>query len=316
VYDYRVTTAVTTEPLSLAEVKEHLRLTSGTLADDTTTYQTITPADQDVVASYGLVGSSVDVLGVKAIVNLNSGTNGSGASVTAKIQESDDDVTYQDFTGGAFTVVTETNDNAIQEIEYTGYKQYIRVIATVAVDTCNFSADVVTTVGEVAEDDLLTALITVAREYCENITSRALATQTIVQYMDSFPCENDYELARPPAQSVTSVIYTDSDGDETTLTANTDYIVDDTSNIGKIVLPYSKTWPTFTPYPVNPIKTTYIAGYYSSDMIPKSIKQAMLLIIGHYYENREAVMTGAINMTKKVEYAVDSLLALYKVRWL
>jgi len=90
-------TPVSTEPLSLSEVKLHLRLTSNTFSGDMVTYQSIKPASQGIVAAYGLVGTAVDVLGKTSLVNLNSGTNGAGGSVTAKIQESDDNTTWQDF---------------------------------------------------------------------------------------------------------------------------------------------------------------------------------------------------------------------------
>ena len=314
--EFNVITAVTTEPVTLAEAKSHLHLTSGTLADDTNTQQSITPASHSIVASYGLEGATIDVSLVRSLVNLNSGTYGAGGSVTAKIEESDDDVSWQDFTGGAFTVVTEANDNAIQEIEYTGVKQYIRVVATVAGAACVFGADVISETGSVAEDDEIEMWITTAREYCENVTGRALATQTIELYMDCFPYFNYYELPSPPLQSVTSVTYRDSAGDITTLTADTDYIVDDESDVGRIVLPYGNTWDSFTPYSVNPIKTTIVTGYYASNLIPRSFKQAILLLVGHWYENREAVMAGALNMTKVIEIAVHDLISMYRVEWL
>jgi len=153
-------------------------------------------------------------------------------------------------------------------------------------------------------------LITAAREYCEGFTGRALATQTIEAYLDRFPC-GGIELPCAPLQSVTSVKYKDSAGTETTMTANTDYIADDESNIGRIVLPYGKSWPSFTPYSVNPIKIRYVAGYYASDPIPRSIKQAILLLIGHWYANREA--TG--NVGGQIEFAVKALLSMHRVRW-
>lgn len=45
--------------------------------------------------------------------------------------------------------------------------------------------------------------------------------------------------------------------------------------------------------------------------IPEVIQQAMLLLIGHWYENREAVLMGMVS--KEVEYSVKSLLSLDKV---
>jgi uncharacterized phiE125 gp8 family phage protein len=317
IVEYKIITPVATEPLTLAEVKQHLRITSETFAGDVETNQSIVPGSHNIATAYSLKGSSVDVLGKITIVNLNAGTCGSGGSITAKIQEADvdEEAYYEDVDDGDFDVITEANDNAVQEHEYIGGKQYIRIVVTVAGAACSFSADVITKTGQTDEDTFLSALITTAREYCENRISRALATQTIDAYLDKFPCRDYIELPRPPLQGVTSVKYIDSDGDETTLTENTDYIVDDLSNVGRIVLPYSGIWPTATLYPVNPIRIRFITGYYSSDPIPKSIKQAMLLLIGHWHENREAVMTGAINMTKVIEFAVDALLAMYKTRW-
>jgi uncharacterized phiE125 gp8 family phage protein len=305
--EFKISTAITTEPVSLAEVKLHRRLSSNTVSGDFATTQSIVPGAHVIAASFGLVGSAVDVLGKIVLVNLNAGTCGAGGSVAAKIQESDDNAIWSDWTGGAFTTVTESNDNAVQEIDYTGVKQYIRVVATVAGATCGFGADIVTLTGDATEDSLLTDLITAAREYCEGITGRSFATQTITAYLDAFPCADRFELPRPPLQSVTSIKYKNSGGTETTMTATTDYLVDTDSNIGKIVLPYSKSWPSFTPYPVNPITIVYVAGYAA---LPKSLKQAMLIHLGYFYEHRDEA---ALNEeTKKL---VLRLLAQYKTWW-
>lgn len=306
-----IVTAVTTEPLTLTEVKLHLRATSYSYSEDFTTYQCIIPASQSVIASYGLLGTSRDVLGKLAIVNLNAGACGTGGSVAAKIQESDDNTNWQDWSGGAFTTVTEANDNAVQEKEYTGIKQYIRVVATVAVTACVFGVDILVMTGDTTEDNLLSMLITTARELTENITGRALATQTIEAYLDEFPSEDYIELPYPPLQSVTSVKYKNSAGTETTMTANTDYIVDTDRKVGRVVLPYGVTWQSFVQYPVNPIKIKFVCGYYASNLIPKSLKQAMLLLIGYWYENREDI--GQI--TKTIGGTYKWLVYPYRVRW-
>ena len=51
------------EPVTLAELKAHLRLDSSTFADDLTTTQSIAPGDHVVAATYSLVGAGVDCLG-------------------------------------------------------------------------------------------------------------------------------------------------------------------------------------------------------------------------------------------------------------
>jgi uncharacterized phiE125 gp8 family phage protein len=227
--------------------------------------------------------------------------------VVAKIQESDDNANWQHYTGGAFQTVTAANDNAVQEKDYTGTKQYIRIVATVAGAACEFSADVLTKSGDSTEDTTINNLITSAREDAEDITRRAFATQTLEAYLDYFPHQCDIELPNPPLQSVTSVKYKNSAGVEVTMTANTDYIVDTDRNIGRIVLPYGKTWPSFTPYTVNPIKIRYVAGYTAENPIPEKFKQAMLLHIGFYYYNRDAV-----SLDEQTNAAISRLLTSRK----
>lgn len=300
---YKIITPVATEPVSLAEVKLHLRLASETFAGDIFIQQSIMPGLHDI--SESITGAAVDVSGKTAVINFNTGT--CPGSVAAKIQDSDDNVTWADFY--SFVAVTTANDNAVQEKEYTGTKRYVRVVAEVASAACEFCADVILKTGDSVEDSLLTALITAAREYCEGFTGRALATQTIEAYPEYF-C-GDMELPRPPLQSVTSVKYKDSESTETTLTEDTDYIVDTDSVFGRLVLPYNKNWPTFTAYPVNPIRVRYDAGYSDTDPIPQTIKLAMLLLIGHWHKNREAV--GKVE--GQIEFAVKALLTLHKVRW-
>lgn len=309
--DYTVITPVATEPISLAEAKLHLRLSSESLTGDMVTAQCIAPGSHNIAAAYSLIGTSIDVLGKEVIINLNAGACGTGGSVAAKIQESDDNTTWQDYTGGGFTTVTEANDNAIQELAYIGGKQYIRVVATVAGAACSFGVDVITKTGDATEDSLLSILITAAREWCENYTGRALATQTLEAYADSFGAKDEIKMPMAPLQSVTSVKYKDYAGTETTLTADTDYIADTTQEPGRIVLPYCVSWPSFTAYPVNPVKIRFVAGYYASKLIPKGIKQAMLLLIGHWYINREAVG----DVKGPLEFAVKSLLSQHRVRW-
>ena len=308
--EYKISTAIVTEPISLAQAKMHLRLSSDTLSGDMVINQSIKPGAHVQAASFGLLGSAIDVLGKSALVVLNAAACGAGGSIAEKIQESDNGTTWLDYTGGAFTTVTEDNDNAVQEIEYTGTKRYIRVIATVAGATCEFGSDVITMTGDVTEDDLLSDIITAAREYCENITGRSLAAQTITAYLDSFPWKNYIELPRAPLTSVTSIIYKNSVGTSTPMTVNTDYYVDTDRDIGRIVLPTGKSWPTFTPWPVNPITIIFVTGYTT---MPKTIKQAMLMLITYWFDNRETIKIGVTS--QEIAFSTTSLLSQNRDRW-
>jgi len=312
-------TAPAVEPISLTELKMHLRVESSTFADAMTAYQSIAPGSHDVAADYSLKGSGVERLGKRTLVLLNSGANGSNATVDAKIQESDtdSDSLYTDWSGEAFTQVTEANDNAVQEIEYTGTKKYVRVVATVATAACSFAVTVEVEAATHAEDDLLEDLIIAAREYAESYTGRALITQTWTGYLDAFPSEDEIELRYPTLQSVTSIKYRDTDWEDANdwNTFSSDYyIVSITGMIGKIVLAYGAQWPSFTEYPVDAVAIEYDCGYgdAASD-VPESIRRAILLYAATLYEYREAIISGVAANRIPAPYTVDNLLWPYRV---
>jgi uncharacterized phiE125 gp8 family phage protein len=275
------------EPVSLEEIKEHLRLDSGTFGDNLTTVQSIAPGSHSIASGYSLVGSYADVLGYSAVVSLDSGTNGATGTVDCKIQESDDHVTWTDWTGGAFTQVTTANDNATQEIEYTGTKQYIRPAVRVLLAACSFGVLIHKYSSDTTEDTILTALIKAAREHVEAITRRALITQTWDIWLPEFPCSDSIKLPFGRLQSVTSLSYKDSDGTETTMTPTTDYLVDTESDPGHIVLPYAGAWPSFTAYPYNPVRCRFICGYgVAGSNVPAGIRAAIKMYVEDMYENR------------------------------
>lgn len=155
------------------------------------------------------------------------------------------------------------------------------------------------------EDDLLQAFITSARVYCEDYTRRAFAEQTLELLLDQFPDSGPIDLPCPPLQSVTSIKYKDSEGVENTLSANS-YIVETDREPGQVMPLFGSTWPVFTPFPVAAIRIRFVAGF---EVLPATLKQAMLLLIGHWYETREA--TGTTN--NETEFSVHALLSPYRM---
>ncbi len=136
------------------------------------------------------------------------------------------------------------------------------------------------------ENELIESLINVATDYVETFTRRRLLNTTESVTMDGFP--DGYEPLYSPLSSVTSIAYTDTNGDSATVTASV-YDVDTTTEPGMIRLAYGQTWPSDLRGDANGVTLTYIAGY-SSDAteVPESLKMAIRLLVAHWHENREA----------------------------
>jgi uncharacterized phiE125 gp8 family phage protein len=306
----KLITAPTVEPVTLAEVKGHLRLDSGSLADNITSEQSIALASHDVAAAYSLEGTAIDVLGYQVVVVLECGTNGGGGTIDVKLQHRDTLTdTWTDVVGGAFAQVTAANDNATYELDYTGGKKYLRAVSTVAGAACIFGVTIQKIQVYSAEDSLLTGLIQAAREYVEDYQNRALCTQTWELVLDSWPVRDYVELPKPPLQSIVSIKYKDKAGTESTW-ADTNYIVDPDSFLGRVVLADGISWPTATLYPAGGIRIQFVAGYGLAADVPQTIRQAMLLLIGHLYENREA---GTDRALTEIPFGVKSLLDMNRV---
>ncbi len=281
------------EPVTLTEALDHLRQSSSTFAEQMTASVSIAHESHAIAAAYSLVGTAVDVLNSQVLVLLESGTNGEGGTVDVKLQHSDDGSTYTDVTSGAFTQVTVANDNAIQEKAYTGGKQYLKAVATVAGAACSFGVTVLEGSNAGSDSDYISALITAARQWAEGYQNRAYITQTWQLWLDEFPSEDYIALPLPPLQSTDfAVDYYDTAGTKATMTA-TDYIVDTYRQPGRVVLAYGESWPSTTLRPANGVCITFKAGYgATAASVPRRIRQAILLRLADLYENREGEIVG------------------------
>lgn len=141
-------------------------------------------------------------------------------------------------------------------------------------------------IDETADDTLVAALITAAREMAESYTRRAFVTQTWKMFLDAFPSDTEIELPKAPLQSVTHV-KTYDDADVATVFAASGYFVDASTRPGRIVLRDAASWPTTATRVANAIEVQFICGYGNAPTdVPLKIRQAMLLTIAHLYEHR------------------------------
>ena len=155
------------------------------------------------------------------------------------------------------------------------------------------------------EDPTLQLYIDAATGYlegCTGILTRALVTQSWVQ---SYPVFTDpilLPLGLQPVQSVTAINYYDELG--------ADLVVLDTlyrlvhAELGpRIERTGDTAWP-LTAVRDDAVRVEFIAGDEPA-AVPAPIRQAMLLLVGHWYANREAVAPGTY---AEIPYAVHALL--------
>ncbi len=162
---------------------------------------------------------------------------------------------------------------------------------------------------DVTDDDtLIDALVKAARQRLEEETSRAFITQTWRLNLSSWPCHGIIRLPRPPLATVVSVIYTDVDGVARTWAA-TNYHTLLTMEPGAIVLPPLGGWPGESLYTGLPIAVQYTCGYgATAASVPEPLRVALRMLLGHWYENREAVAVAAMQVLKlpmSVEWLLD-----------
>jgi len=132
------------------------------------------------------------------------------------------------------------------------------------------------------DDDLITNLRNSAISWVEQYTNRQLMPATWYLYLDDFP--DEILLQWCPVTSVTSIKYYDTDNDLQTLSSD-EYDVDTDSEPARIYESYGYYFPTVRERP-NAVIIEFEAGYADADSVPDPIKSALLLMIGHNYENR------------------------------
>ena len=279
-----------TEPMMLAEAKAHLRMDIG-IPTATLTLATV------------LVGHKVTINGLTF-------TAAAVADLPNRVfDQSGDD------TADAASLVLAIN-HATAGVPGVYATSALGVVTLVAEEVALIIIGASGTITAVSNDDALLAgliigLIKAAREWCEGYQNRAYITQTWHLYLDQWP-EEYIRVPLPPLQSVPAagIKYTDSAGAiNTWLAAN--YLVDVYSEPGRIVLAYGKSWPSVMLQPAYGIEVEFIAGYGVAAAVPERVKQAMKLLVGHWYENREAVLIGTIS--KEIEFAVKALLSLERI---
>lgn len=152
----------------------------------------------------------------------------------------------------------------------------------------------------------ITSLIGVATNVVEQFTRRRLITQTYNIYYDEFPPFMDLQVGN--VASVTHVKYYDTDNTLQTLNTS-EYDVDIRVKPGRIYQAEDGNFPS-TYERANSVEVEFVVGSAASD-VEDAIKQAMYIVIGRYYENRQDVVMGT--QVNELPLMVDHLLTPYRL---
>jgi len=141
------------------------------------------------------------------------------------------------------------------------------------------------------DNDYIDALVAVGTGLVDGVDGwlgRAIVEQTWEASFDRFPCsDTDGHAGKlfiplAPLISIETVKYDGSDGIERDVESYRAYGVGSTQP-GYILPAVATSWPISIREPET-IRVTFKAGY---NDVPAGIKHAILLMIGHWYENRE-----------------------------
>ena len=135
-----------------------------------------------------------------------------------------------------------------------------------------------------SEDTLIQIYIDAALQIVEEYLWRKLQLCEVEEVFECFYNRIDTSY---PVNSITSIKYFDESESEQTLIVATYYeIYDNAKSKNEIHKVGNATLPTIWLDKIYPVKVTYQSGYANGE-VPKPIINAMFLMIGEMYENRE-----------------------------
>jgi uncharacterized phiE125 gp8 family phage protein len=158
------------------------------------------------------------------------------------------------------------------------------------------------------EDALIAQLIVAARIFVERTLGLALIAQSWSYFLDALPRSLAVALPTSPVQAVSAVKLHGADGGEVTLETES-YSVDVLSQPARLVL--SGAAPSVLPRALNAFEIAFSAGYGDgADNVPAPLRQAIMLLVAHWFERREPVVLGAT--AQEVPATVAGLLLPYR----
>jgi uncharacterized phiE125 gp8 family phage protein len=155
------------------------------------------------------------------------------------------------------------------------------------------------------DDDVITALIAGARLYAEAQTRRALITQSWRLTRDAWPQTGRIAVRPAPLQSLDAVRV--HDGGSEAIELDVAGFFPDVAGSELVFAP----WAMPQPGRAAGIELDVTLGYGDAAIdVPEPLRQAIRLLVGHWYENRGVVTPGT---TSTLPATVPALLAPYRM---
>lgn len=154
------------------------------------------------------------------------------------------------------------------------------------------------------DDSLISGLILAATGAVTEMTGLVLGLETWL--FKTGPVSGDLVLPKTPARALTSLAYVDTSGQSQTATVADFLLIQDEAR--PFLRPSrGKAWPAAAARP-DAVTVTFTAGL---ETVPAELRVACLMLIGNWYENREAASPSVAD----VPMAARALIDLHRVGW-
>lgn len=158
------------------------------------------------------------------------------------------------------------------------------------------------------DDELIAALIAAARLAVETQTRRALITQSWRLALDCWPADGRIPVRPGPLRELTAArVY---DLVNNSYTVDLQHFVPASGACELVVMPWALMQPTRI---AAGIELDLTVGYGDApDDVPEPLRQAMRILVAHWYENRGLIVPGAMRLAALPATAA-ALIAPYRM---
>lgn len=158
------------------------------------------------------------------------------------------------------------------------------------------------------QDDHVADLCGAAHRKIERELGYSILRQTRQTHLSGFP-RGAIWLGGGDSPAVSSITYRDPLNVIQTLDVSA-YVVDAASRVAAVYPAPTTTWPSTICTP-SAVVVTWLSGWANPTDVPEDLIHAMKLLVGHWDQNREAVVVGTIST--EVQIALDDLLSQFRL---